>query len=641
MNRSNSVSSRKSNATVKSQAARSPSVNKRERRKRRRERKRSLKRKERMLEPKTIATVEGKTGVKPGAFKTLVDSARGQAHQVAAMMLAVAAPAAIRPARLADSLSPERTSVIAFQQKLDIKITPVAENAPAVGQLQPVLGRAAFLIADPLYPLWLQGRPALCGASGQHFSMVRTLNYSDNLPYMTNLENSFMIDYSSLSSASVYFGTALGAVPAPAWVSPLGFHSGVNGWVYKPTCLMFQGYVTVLDLVAPALDALIEVEVQYYNGENMDEYTVGYIHQMNAFASDGTHFIVPFVVGTAVNSQQPPIDLPGGNVPRYSDAGWYRVKNFRLTPAAQDHNINPAVPYVAKVVSLTLGLTTDVRTATTISQFGDKLDCASKPLDRPGFTSTNTQFPTPYTLDETTLDASFFPCMPTQYVSEAPVIYRNCRCNAASALFSNVTAQLNKEGTVRAVRTTRASVNPWADWRADRTFTTVNPDYCKNFKLEDGLYVFAMPDARSLKFRDCIHDRTTATGGLGSQGPNASPIMDIGGFDNVMLMLFTDAGVGTTTQLQVTVDTHLEFKHNSPLWELRVTNMTPDDMAQAVKALQQMQHSFENPLHMSDILRYVQRAAGLLLPHVSPFLVDTFNKLAAPAVGYSIVPYKG
>lgn len=594
-----------------------------------------------MLSPANVSEVERKIGVRSGAFDTVVNAAKNQAAQVAAVIMSVAAPAAIRPVRLADNLAPDRTSTLAFQQKSDIVIVPPEASTPVVGYAKPVLGRGAFLIADPLYPLWLQGRPSICGSSGQHFSVYRNMEGSSSSgpTHISNYDTKWDVDYSQLSSTAPMFGSANSGVQAPPWISPLGVYGNRLGWIYKPKAMMLQGYVVLATgSLPPSKGTAVTAEVEYYNGEAIESYPSSYYQQGDNWPPDPSGGVaIPFMAGTAENSDQPPLEAPGGNVPRRMQAGWYRVTSISVMP-------NPALGgsnYVSTVVSLAIGLTTDVRLGTTLQSFSHVADGALNTLKRPGFVSSVSGFPQPYTLNESTIDASFFPHSTAQYVAEAPVLYKNCRCTAASALFSNVTANINKEGTVRAVRANAENLNPWEDWRVDVAFTQVNPEYAVNLPLATGLYAFAMPDQKTLKFRDCVHDRESATGGLAPwpAGRGDAAVMDIGGFDNVMLMLFTDAGVGSTTQLQVIVDTHLEFKHNSPLWELKVSNVTPDEMMQAIKALQQMQHAFENPLHLSDILRYVQKAAGMLLPHISPFLVDTYNKLAAPATGYSIVPY--
>lgn len=615
---------------------------KRERRRRARQARNARKRAELKTGVPQQHALESRIGVKSGAFDSLMQTARSHAHHVASVIMAVAAPGATKPLRLADSLAPERTSSLSFQQKVDIAVKPPPTQVPIIGKAMSILGRAAFLIADPLYPAWLQGRPALGGASGQHFSMYRTLTIDpSNSVHLTSLMTDFEVDYSTLSQSAVTYGSATGGVPGPEWCSPLGHLDGSLGWFYKPACMMFQGFVVFDNALIPAPQANISVIVDYYDGEAMQSFTCGYVHQQADWPEYAGMHVAHFIAATTKNSAQPPFDFPGGTAPRYSVPGWYRVRQISL---AHDPTASGGVilDYVITVKQIVLGLTTDVRTGTVMSQFDQHLDVATYPLIQPGFKSTlpaDKNFPDAYVLDETSFDSSFFPMVSTQYVAEAPVLYRNCRCTAVSALFSNVTANINKEGTARAVRCTRSVVNPWGDWRSDNVFVNANPDYARNFKLEDGLYVFAMPDEKSLRFRDCTHDRTSSTGGLIAARPASAAIMDIAGFDNVMLMLFTDVG-GDSTHLQVTLEMHHEFKHNSPLWELSTTEVTPDEMAQAIKALQQMQHSFENPLHMSDILRYVQKAAGILLPHVAPFLVDAYNKVAAPALGYSIVPYK-
>lgn len=647
-NKKRSSSSKRAVVVTTTQEKTGISEAKRERRKRARVARKARRAQERMLNSENVAQIESKIGVKNKALDALVSVAKGQTHHVASVIMSVAAPGAIRPMRLADSLAPERTSVLSFQQKKDITVLPPAATTPVVGKVAPVLGKGAFLVADPLYPLWVQGRPSLCGSTGQHFSMYRVMSAfsAGSQPHLTNTENTMQLDYTNLGSAKLFFGDASNpAAAAPQWLSPLGVFDSKVGWVYKPTAMMLQGFLTFTcsGKMPKGLNALISANVEYYNGEAVTQYSCSYIYQGEEFDYDGSSARICFIVSTAKNSDQPAFDFPGGNAPRNDQAGWYRTVSLTVSPAHMEADGN----YVFSLVSVTLGLTTDVRSGTTLQSFGNLADSSQWPLIKPGFESGNAQFPRPYTLNEETMDASFFPLMSVDYMAQAPVLYRNCRCTAVSALFSNVTKIIDKEGTSRAVRATRANVNPWADWRSDSSFTQVNPDYARNLMLQDGLYVFVMPDARSLRFRDCVFDVTSSTGGMsGNTGANtygsgeAPAVMDLSGFDNIMLMLFTDLGVGTNTQLQVVLDLHLEYKHNSPLWELRVTDVTPDDMAHAIKALQQMQHAFENPLHMSDILKYVQRAAGMLLPHVAPFLVDVYNKVAAPATGYSVVPYK-
>ncbi len=176
--------------------------------------------------------------------------------------------------------------------------------------------------------------------------------------------------------------------------------------------------------------------------------------------------------------------------------------------------------------------------------------------------------------------------------------YGSSRANAVSLLLSNVTAVLNKEGTVRATRVPFPGiVNPWGLFNASAAFTTSHPDETYWGPLENGFYTFALPDSSSSRFRKhfsrALSDSAT---------PYAVPLFPLDGVDYATLILLSDLGTNDS-QMAVSVDSHLEFRTSSSLFSLGYTKESLESLHQAQVFCAQKGFFFENPSHVKSIIK--------------------------------------
>lgn len=225
-----------------------------------------------------------------------------------------------------------------------------------------------------------------------------------------------------------------------------------------------------------------------------------------------------------------------------------------------------------------------------------------------------------------------------------PALYQNVRQNACGVLFKNVTAVLEKEGTVRATRipldsfgALAAAQRLWtAGWILSPPFLTSNPVETYFGALENGLYTFTLPDSSSSVIRNCLTNWGSVT-----SNPTLYPVFRLDGFDYVNCFLFTDIDAARPTQLAVEVDSHVEFRTNSTLFTLGFSTISLEEYHRAQMAVTTMGAFFENPLHLATIAALARSAAakygpkliGMAAPHLAragqKLLSYTSQKLGA------------
>lgn len=187
--------------------------------------------------------------------------------------------------------------------------------------------------------------------------------------------------------------------------------------------------------------------------------------------------------------------------------------------------------------------------------------------------------------------------------------YGSTRANAVAVLFSNVTAVLNKEGTVRATRVPMSTpMQLWGAFENDPAFAASHPAETYWGPLEKGLYAYTLPDEATVRFRDCtVEIRSDA-------GVKAYlPAFDLDGFQYASLIAFTDLTTGDST-LAVTVDSHLEFRTNSALFQLGFSATTLEAEHVAQMACVRKGVFFENPTHMTAIAALIRQGLTAVAP---------------------------
>lgn len=200
---------------------------------------------------------------------------------------------------------------------------------------------------------------------------------------------------------------------------------------------------------------------------------------------------------------------------------------------------------------------------------------------------------------------------PAEYRASS-VQYASTRSTAVGALFSNVTAVMQKEGTVAAIRVPRANGAIWSNSAFANLQASV-PAIERYFgPLEKGLYAFTLPDSSTEVFRDCLSD-LSYNGGL-------LPTFALDGFEYATLIQFSDLDATAGTNLAVTLDNHLEFRCSSMLFPLGFSSISLENYHLAQMALVKMGVFFENPIHLAAISRMAMSALRSVAPIVAPYV---------------------
>lgn len=228
---------------------------------------------------------------------------------------------------------------------------------------------------------------------------------------------------------------------------------------------------------------------------------------------------------------------------------------------------------------------------------------------------------------------SLFPfAFPPEFVnSRTP--YEHTRLNSSAALFTNVSAVLNKEGTVLASRLRNASVDPWTFGIVDLNST--HPSLRYYGPLEKGLYTFTTPSGNEGKFSDNVVDIGAP---VGNQSPSFRPLfnfMDVGIYN---AFIFSDLGSASgATNLAASCYVHLEFETSSSLFTPGVSYLTLEHLHAAEVALLKFGHFHENPLHWAAI----KTAALAALRVVGPMVAPVVQHYATKAVNAGVAMIAG
>jgi hypothetical protein len=282
------------------------------------------------------------------------------------------------------------------------------------------------------------------------------------------------------------------------------------------------------------------------------------------------------------------IALPAGTV------------GFRLT----DLNIN--VTTSATVASLAYGITTETASS-------------AVPLSAPTGAGPSVLFPI---------------CKPVEAASTT-VPWKAVRSTAVGALFSNVTAVMNKEGTIKCARVSSESTSCLAYQNFDTAIDTVYPKDRYFGAMENGLYTFTLPDTGSESYRDVLVNGTPEVAPVwpGSQAYVANFDMDKLAYANIIV--FTDIGTSDST-LAITVDRHIEFRSSSVLFPLGYSRLQLETYHAAQMALVQLGVFFENPVHLSLISAAVASAVRSVAAYAYP-VVKQVGQAALIAAGDKIL----
>lgn len=207
-----------------------------------------------------------------------------------------------------------------------------------------------------------------------------------------------------------------------------------------------------------------------------------------------------------------------------------------------------------------------------------------------------------------------FAAPPALGVSVVP--YSNTRVTACSALFTNVTKVLNKEGTVLAGRFNPTTANVF-DLVAS-SYALLAPMEKYFFGLEKGFYTYLPLQTDIEEFADDAWDRY---GTYSTLVPIPMPWLHLGRRSLVTAFRFDDPDGGTA--LAVNVDWHIEYRNSSILWPIAVSGMSLEEAHKAQLVLLDAGFFFDNVDHkailraVSNGLKYISPAVKMYSPTAS------------------------
>jgi hypothetical protein len=211
------------------------------------------------------------------------------------------------------------------------------------------------------------------------------------------------------------------------------------------------------------------------------------------------------------------------------------------------------------------------------------------------------------------------------------VPWKSVRSTAVGALFSNVTAVLNKEGTIKAARVSAETTCVLASSSFGVAIDKVYPKDRYFGPMENGLYTFTLPDSGSELYRDTLQNSTSQILPVWVAINRPPAVFDLDKLAYANLIVFTDVGASDTT-LAITVDRHIEFRSSSVLFPLGYSACPLETYHAAQMALVQLGVFFENPAHLGLIGAAVATAIRAVAPYVMP-AVKQVGKAALMAAG--------
>lgn len=213
--------------------------------------------------------------------------------------------------------------------------------------------------------------------------------------------------------------------------------------------------------------------------------------------------------------------------------------------------------------------------------------------------------------------------------NNSTIPYSRTRLNSSAALFTNVGAALNKEGTILAARLKPTIVDPWSFTLSN--VNSVHPKLRYFGPMEKGLYTFTTPSGNIQGFEDCRITMASSSTFNAVERPKFQ-YRDIGVYNAI---IFQDLGSGSgSTQLAVSCYTHLEYETTSSLFSVGVSMHTLETLHAAEVALLSFGHFHENPLHWAEIARAAAAALAKVGPMVAPVIAHYGQKILNKGVDY-------
>lgn len=218
---------------------------------------------------------------------------------------------------------------------------------------------------------------------------------------------------------------------------------------------------------------------------------------------------------------------------------------------------------------------------------------------------------------------SFRPIVGPAEFAVSQIPYQSTRTTAVSVLATNVTQVLNKNGTVIAGRLSPSTNNPFIANEAD--LMGLHPAEKAWLPLETGLYTYCPPSTDLTEF----WDYTLAP----AYGAAHVPVyrLDNTSLVNVAIL----QSVGVTSNMALTVTTHLEFRTTSALFQIALSGYTLETLHVAQLALAAAGFFFENPEH-DPVIHKIIKGVKRLEPFVAPAMKIIGNTPYAQAAKTAI-----
>jgi hypothetical protein len=248
-----------------------------------------------------------------------------------------------------------------------------------------------------------------------------------------------------------------------------------------------------------------------------------------------------------------------------------------------------------------------------------------------GVTTQTTSIAVPLSVPTGTAASVLFPLSKPVEAVSTTVPWKAVRSTAVGALFSNVTAVLNKEGTVKAARLSTEVLCPLSYLSYDTAINKVYPKDRYFGAMENGLYTFTLPDLGSEIYRDTLNMGSLSVIPTWVAVPSPPGTFDLDKLSYANIISFTDIGTADTT-LAVTVDRHIEFRSSSVLFPLGYSAIQLEAYHAAQMALVQLGVFFENPLHLGLIGAAVAQAVRTVASYAYP-VVRQVGQAALAAAG--------
>lgn len=198
-------------------------------------------------------------------------------------------------------------------------------------------------------------------------------------------------------------------------------------------------------------------------------------------------------------------------------------------------------------------------------------------------------------------------------------IYSSTRVTASAVLVSNVTKLLNQEGSILAGR---------LNFKRSEVFNFSSTDFTSmpsvekfNLALQRGLYTFLAPNADVTMMRH--FNSNDGSGPLSPAAPNQPDYylihLDKIGMANCFIL--SDPTTADPSQVNVTLDMHLEFNSNTQLFPTGYTTVSPDLFRVALTALTASGFYYENPSHIGALAAAIGKGIAMAWPYIKPSLV--------------------